>query len=42
MELMEGFKLSYLNKDNRILYDIDVYKYTVSDVDKIYQECKSE
>ncbi len=42
IELMEGFKLSYLIKDNRILYDIDVYKYTVSDVEKIYQECKSE
>lgn len=31
-----------MNEDNRILYNIGVYKYTVSDVDKIYQDCKAD
>ncbi len=30
------------NKDSRILYDVGIYKYTVSDVDKIYQDCKAD
>lgn len=28
------------NEDNRILYDIGNYKFTVSNVSKIYQDCK--
>lgn len=31
-----------MKKDNRILYDFGVYKYTVSDVNNIYQECSKE
>ena len=31
-----------MNEDNRILYDIGNYKYTVSDVSKIYQDCKAD
>lgn len=34
--------MNYGNKDDRVLYNIGVYKYTVSDVDKIYQECKAK
>lgn len=29
-----------MNKDNRVLYNVGIYKYTVSDVDMIYQKCK--
>lgn len=31
-----------MKKDNRILYDFDVCKYTVSDVNNIYHECSKE
>ena len=31
-----------MTKENRILYNVGGYKYTVSDVMKIYQECKAE
>jgi len=33
--------MNYIEKDDRILYDVGVYKYTVSDVEEIYQECKA-
>ena len=29
-----------MNKDDRVLYNVGIYKYTVSDVDMIYQKCK--
>lgn len=31
-----------MTKENRILYNVGGYKYSVSDVMKIYQECKAE
>lgn len=31
-----------MKKDNRILYDFDVCKYTVSDINNIYHECSKE
>lgn len=34
--------MNYIKQDNRILYDVGDYKYTVSDVEKIYQECKAD
>lgn len=31
-----------MNKENRVLYDVGGYKYTVADVTKIYQKCKAD